>query len=254
MLEWTDSHCHLDSIEAPAAEVVAAAREAAVTRIVTIGTDLESSAASVALAESFDEVWASVGIHPHDASGFSAEAERKLVELSGSPKVVAVGETGLDFYRDLSPRDAQRSAFRAQVELAKRLDRALVVHIRDAHDEVFALLENAGPPERLVFHCFSGGPAQARRALDLGGCLSFAGNVSFKSAEALRDAARIAPRERILVETDSPYLAPLPHRGKPNRPAWLPDVGAALAAARGTRVEEIAAVSSENARRIFLLP
>lgn len=199
-------------------------------------------------------MWAAVGVHPHEASGFGEQAVEELAALAASPRVVAIGEAGLDFYRDLSPRDAQRSAFRRQIGVARELGRALVIHMRDAHDEVFGILAEEGPPERLVFHCFSGGPEEARRALALGGDLSFAGNVSYRGAEPLREAARAVPLDRLLVETDSPYLAPVPHRGKPNEPALVAAVGAALAGALGLPVEEVAAATSSNALRVFGLP
>jgi TatD DNase family protein len=195
-----------------------------------------------------------VGVHPHDASTLDDAALEELVELAGAPKVVAIGEIGLDYYRDLSPREVQREAFRRQLTAARRLAAAVVIHMRDAHDDLFAMLSELGPPERLVFHCFSGDDADARRALDLGGYVSFAGNISYKNAEALRRAATVVPPDRLLVETDSPYLAPVPHRGKPNEPAFVPVVGAAVASAVGRPVEEIAEATAANTIRVFGLP
>jgi TatD DNase family protein len=165
--------------------------------------------------------------------------------------VVAIGEIGLDFYRDLSPRDEQRHAFRRQLAAARRLGAAVVIHMREAHDEVFGILAESGPPERLVFHCFSGGPDEVRKALSLGGYVSFAGNISYKNAGNLREAAAGVPLDRLLVETDSPYLAPVPQRGKPNEPGYVPLVGAALGAAVGRPVEEVAAATRTNAVRVF---
>jgi TatD DNase family protein len=190
-------------------------------------------------------------VHPHDATTLTDEALDELEALASDPKVVAIGEIGLDYFRDLSPRDVQQKAFRRQLALARRLGAPVVIHMRDAHDDVFGILEDAGPPERLVFHCFSGGPADAARGLELGGYVSFAGNISYKNAQDLRDACAVVPLDRLLVETDAPYLAPVPHRGKPNEPAFVPVVGAAVAAATGVPVEEIASATSANATSIF---
>ena len=255
---WVDAHCHLDSVGDGDPEAVEAAigraRSAGVGTMVTIGTDLPTSRAAVGIAGAHDGVWAAVGVHPHDASTLDGATLEELLQMAADAKVVAIGEIGLDFYRDLSPRDTQRDAFRRQLAAARRLDAAVVIHMRDAHDEVFGILAESGPPERLVFHCFSGGPGDARRALALGGYVSFAGNISFKNAGTLREAAATVPLDRLLVETDSPYLAPVPHRGKPNEPGLVPAVGAALAAAVGRPVEEVAAATLANAARVFGLP
>jgi TatD DNase family protein len=164
---------------------------------------------------------------------------------------VAVGECGLDHHYEHSPGPDQDAAFRAQIRLAHHLDRALVIHSREAWDSTFTVLVEEGVPARTIFHCFTGGPTEADRALDLGAALSFSGIVSFKSADDVRAAATLAPADRVLVETDSPYLAPAPHRGKPNEPAYVPLVGAALADARGVAVEEIAELTRANAARVF---
>jgi TatD DNase family protein len=190
-------------------------------------------------------------VHPHDATTLTAEALDELEALASDPRVVAIGEIGLDYFRHLSPRDVQQEAFRRQLALARRLGAPVVVHMRDAHRDVFDILRESGPPERLVFHCFSGEAADAARGLELGGYISFAGNISYKSAQKLRDACAVVPLERLLVETDSPYLAPVPYRGKPNEPAFVPAVGAAVAAATGASVEEIAVATSANAAWIF---
>jgi TatD DNase family protein len=241
---WTDSHCHIDASHVPAAVA------AGVTRMVDVGTDAATSAAAIGLARSADGVYATVGLHPHDASAGTAG----IVELlrSPDPVVVAVGECGLDFYYEHSPRDVQREVFAEQVELARRLDLALVVHSRDAWEETFGVL-GENPPDRLVLHCFTGGPAEARRALDLGAYLSFSGMVTFKNAGPVREAAALCPPDRLLVETDTPYLAPVPHRGKPNRPEWVPLVGAALAAARAEAPEAVEEATWANAERAFRL-
>jgi TatD DNase family protein len=254
-LDWVDAHCHLDDVgegeDAVLRAVIERARAAGVERMVTIGTDLATSRAAAGIAATHKGVWAAVGVHPHDATTLTGEALDELEALASDPKVVAIGEIGLDYFRDLSPRDVQQEAFRRQLALARRLGAPVVIHMRDAHRDVFGILEEAGAPERLVFHCFSGGPADAARCLELGGYVSFAGNISYKNAQVLRDACAIVPLDRLLVETDAPYLAPIPHRGKPNEPAFVPAVGAAVAAATGISMEEIASATSANAASIF---
>ncbi|HEX2177968.1 MAG TPA: TatD family hydrolase, partial [Actinomycetota bacterium] len=248
-----DSHCHLDSLEGDLDEALQRAASAGVGTMITIGTDLPSSREAVRIASAHPEVYATVGIHPYDAEDFDEVVGAEIELLAGDPRVVAVGEVGLDFYRDHSSPAAQHRAFKAQIALAKRLGKPMVLHIREAFPQVIAQLEEAGPPETLIFHCFSGGAAEAEVAVGMGGFVSFAGNVSYKTAETLREAARVVPLDRLLVETDSPYLSPVPHRGKPNEPRNVADVGAALAAATGRPVEEIAEATTGNARRAFRL-
>jgi TatD DNase family protein len=195
-------------------------------------------------------VWATVGLHPHDA----VQGVPSILALLDAPGVVAVGECGLDYYYDHSPRDVQRQAFAEQVALAVARDLPLVVHTREAWDDTFDVFAAEGVPATTVFHCFTGGPAEARRCLDLGAYLSFSGIVSFKTADDLRAAAALCPADRLLVETDSPYLAPVPHRGRPNQPAYVPFVGAAVAAARGAPVEAIEHDTFLNAAVAFRLP
>jgi TatD DNase family protein len=195
-------------------------------------------------------VHATVGLHPHDASRFSAEWDQ-LQQLAGAPEVVAVGESGLDFHYMHSPRDEQEEAFRAQIQLAKRLDRALVIHSRDAWDDTFRVLADEGAPDRTVFHCFTGSTDEARRALRFGAWLSFSGIVSFPSAVQLRAAAAAVPADRLLVETDAPYLAPVPYRGRENEPAYVPFVGSAVAAARHANEVEVAATTAANTAAAF---
>ncbi|MGH9123895.1 MAG: TatD family hydrolase [Acidimicrobiales bacterium] len=243
---WTDSHCHIDG------GAIEAAHDAGVTRLVVVGTDAAWSAVSIEVAEAHDGVWATVGLHPHDADKGTATIEPLLA--GHGAKVVAVGECGLDYHYDYSPRPAQREAFAAQVALAHEYDLALVIHTREAWDNTWAVLRAAGVPARTVFHCFTGGPAEARQALELGAYLSFSGIITFPKAEDLREAARLCPLERLLVETDSPFLAPVPHRGKPNVPAYVPFVGAAVAAARGRPVSEVEQATWDNAARVFRLP
>jgi TatD DNase family protein len=249
---WIDAHCHLqfEGRGAPPEEAVARAVEAGVERMVCIGTDLATSREAVRLAGEFPEVWATIGLHPHDASKLGDEWDG-LVELAGADRVVGIGEAGFDLYYRHSEPDAQEEAFRAQVRLAAERGLPLVVHSRDAWDETFGVLESEGVPERTVFHCFTGGPLEAERALALGCWLSYSGIVSFKTADDLRAAAAITPADRLLVETDAPFLAPVPHRGKDNEPALLPAVGTALAAARGETVETVADVTRRNALAFF---
>lgn len=249
---WVDTHCHLDAIDEEAGAIVRRALAAGVDAIVTVGTDVATSTASVELAGQFDQVWAAVGIHPHEAGTFTLNSLAEIRALASRPKVVAIGEIGLDFYRDLSPRDSQIEAFRSQLELAAQCDLPVVIHVRDSFDEVIEVLGEVSPDVRAVFHCFSGGAVQAQRALELGAYISFAGNVSYPKAESLREAARATPLDRILVETDSPYLSPVPHRGKRNEPAFVKWTGVALADALGIPVEQLAEATSKNARQALL--
>ena len=230
---------------------LADARAAGVGRFVTVGTDAATSRAVLDVARRHDDVWATAGVHPHDAADADLAA---IVDLLGDPKVVAVGECGLDFHYDHSPRETQRDVFAAQVALAHAHDLALVIHTRDAWDDTFGILTAEGVPARTVFHCFTGGPDEARRALDLGAVLSFSGIVTFKTASDVRAAAAVCPLDRLLVETDAPYLAPAPNRGQRNRPAWVPLVGAGVAAAKDVPVEEVERATSTTAEQVFLNP
>jgi TatD DNase family protein len=249
--QWTDSHCHL-GYQGVSDEAVSEAAAAGVTRIVTIGTDASTSAAAVAVAGRHPQVYATVGLHPHEAT----EGVDSLDPLLSPPdaKVVGIGECGLDYYYEHSPRRAQREAFAAQIQLAHRLDLALVVHTRDAWDETFDILAAGPVPSRWIVHCFSGGPDEARRALDMGAYLSFSGIVTFKKATEVAAAAALCPMERMLVETDSPYLAPVPNRGKPNQPAWAALVGEFVAGVKGLPVEEVATQTWQNTTAAFRLP
>jgi TatD DNase family protein len=248
---WFDSHCHLDMLGDPAG-ALARARSGGVTAMVTVGTDLDSSRKAAGRVDEAGGIWATAGIHPHDASSLDGSALAELERLAGVPGVVAIGETGLDYYRDLSPRPVQREAFEAQIDLAVRMDKALVVHVRDAFPDAFAVMESAELPRCIVLHCFTGGPEQARRAMGLGAFISFAGNISYKGSEEMCEAARSLPLDRILVETDSPFLTPVPHRGKAkNEPAYVAIVGEALAAAIGKPIEVVADATFENAQKAF---
>ncbi|MGH9042691.1 MAG: TatD family hydrolase [Acidimicrobiia bacterium] len=247
---WIDTHCHLLMGNEGAESAIERAVSAGVGRMICVGTDLATSTEAVDLANSKDRIWATVGLHPHDAFRHEAEWEG-LRRLAGEARVVAVGEAGFDLHYNHSPEAAQEESFRAQVRLATELDLALVIHSREAWEQTFAVLESEGVPARAVFHCFTGGPEEARRALDLGAWLSFSGIVSFPNAADVRAAAALTPDDRLLVETDSPFLAPVPHRGRPNEPAYLPAVGAAVAAARGTSPEAVAELTRHNARAVF---
>jgi TatD DNase family protein len=257
-VRWTDDHCHLPA-GAEAGEWLVAAADAGVERVVTVGTDLASSAEARATARAHPgRVWATAGVHPHDASTLFDDAGRLVAErvaeleaLVAEPEVVAVGECGLDFHYDHSPRDRQREAFAVQIDLAHRADAALVIHTREAWPDTFDILAAEGVPRRTVLHCFTGGPDEARRALDLGMYLSFSGIVTFPSAPEVREAAGLCPADRLLVETDSPYLAPVPHRGRPNRPAFVPLVGAAVAEVRGVPVADVARGSWSAAEAVY---
>lgn len=248
---WVDSHCHLGSVTIGADAALERAASAGVEWVVCVGTDLASSREAVELAHRHPgRVRATVGLHPHDAARLDAELG-ELGELAAGPEVVAIGETGFDLHYEHSPRAAQDRAFREQIRLAHRLGRALVIHSRDAWDDTFRVLAEEGLPERTVFHCFTGGPWEARRALAEGAALSFSGIVTFPGAGAVRAAVAIAPLERLLVETDAPFLTPVPRRGRENEPALVPVVGAAVAGARGAPVDEVAAATSTNAARLL---
>ncbi len=253
---WTDNHCHLPAAAEERATVVGAAREAGVTRLITVGCDIPTSQ-QCHEAAAVDGVWATAGIHPHDAKTVVDAAGvidlGAIERLLEQPDVVAVGECGLDYHYDHSPREQQREVFAAQIALAFAHDLALVIHTREAWDDTFAILASEGVPERTVFHCFTGGPPEARRGLDLGIHLSFSGIVTYKSAPELREAAAMCPLDRLLVETDSPYLAPVPHRGRRNVPSHVTIVGAAVAAARSVGVDEVAHATWRNAERLYEL-
>ncbi len=259
---WIDSHCHLPNDDQVAAEVaveqtaeqlIIEAATAGVTALIDVGTTSESSAAACERAANFAQVFATAGLHPHHAS--EAETQLGAIEalVAATPKtdLVAVGECGLDYFYENSDRTAQQNAFAAQIELANAQDLALVIHSRDAWDDTFAVLDATGTPKRTVFHCFTGGVPEARQALERGAAISFSGIVSFKNAAEVREAAAFVPADSYLVETDSPYLAPVPMRGKTNHPAWVTYVGAALAEAREIDVALVAHQSRRCAETVF---
>ena len=251
---FTDTHCHLDMVEGrSSADLIDRARSAGVNTMVTVGVDLASSAESVQTAAVHDDVWAVVGIHPHNAIEATEHVMDRLGSLAEHPQVVGIGETGLDYFRDHSPRVRQQDAFRDHIRMAKSLDKALVIHDRDAHADVLDILDGMHAPERMVFHCFSGDVDMARHCAERGWYMSFAGNVTFANAPALREAARAVPMELLVIETDTPYLSPHPHRGQVNEPARLVVTGEALAELRGVPVADFARVTTENARRLFAI-
>lgn len=252
---YTDTHCHLELIEGePVDDVITRARGAGVTTLVTVGVDLASSAECVRTASGYDGVYAAVGIHPHNAIEATDHVLARLATIAQHPRVVAIGETGLDYFRDHSPRIRQEESFREHIRLAKELDKALVVHDREAHDDVVAVLDDERAPARTVFHCFSGDEKLVRICTERGWYVSFAGNVTFTNAPQLREAAAAAPPELLVTETDSPYLSPHPYRGRPNEPARVTITAAQLADLHGMEADEMGRLTSDNARRLFRLP
>jgi TatD DNase family protein len=249
-----DSHAHLDdaAFDADREQVLARARQGGVEIIVNVGADLESSRRSVALAEAHSFIYAAVGVHPHDALTLDAASLATLRDWARSPRVVAIGEIGLDYYRDLSPRDAQRAAFEQQLDLAEELGLPVVVHDRDAHGDVAATIEGRGPGRlRGVLHCFSGDADLAARVVEWGWYIGVDGPVTFQKARHLPDVVRRVPLSRLLLETDCPYLTPHPYRGRRNEPAYLVWVAEAVAKLKGVSLAELERVTSQNARDLF---
>jgi TatD DNase family protein len=250
-----DAHAHLtdekfaDDVDA----VVSRAAAAGVEVIVTIATDPDDACEAIRLAERHAGVFATAGIHPHAAGRCTAESLAAVAELAAHPRVVAIGEAGLDYHYDFAPREAQVECFRRQLELGIELDRPVVVHCREADDDVARLLREAGPRSRGVLHCFSGGRALLDAALELGWFVSFAGTITFKRFDDA-ELLRAVPLDRLLVETDSPYLAPVPFRGRRNEPAHVVTVAARAAELRGEDPGELAAATARNARAFYRLP
>ena len=248
-------------------EVVASARAAGIVRIVTVGTDLESSRWSARCADEHDGVYAAVAIHPNETQAVSgrgparaprppaapplAEVLAQIEALARLPRVVAVGETGLDYYRDHAEPDVQRWWFREHIKIAKRTGKALMIHDREAHADVLRILAEEGPPDRVVFHCFSGDVAMVKQCAEAGYVMSFAGNVTFANAQPLRDAAAAAPADLILAETDAPFLTPVPNRGKPNEPALTADTLRCLAEVKGMDLAALCDTVTATAQRTF---
>ena len=262
---WVDSHCHLQEHYLAAEEgtgpelALRRAAESDVGGVVVVGTDETTSRQAIALAadvaagllgEGMPAVRASVGLHPHEAATSSLAWLHELLE-DRSEVVTGLGECGLDYYYEHAPKKEQREAFATQIGLAHQHGLTLVIHARDAWDDLFAVLDSEGIPERTVLHCFTGGPDEAARCVAAGMTVSFSGIVTFKNAADLREAVRVVPLEQMLVETDSPFLAPVPHRGAKNEPSWVPLVGQCVAEAGGFDPAEVAASTSSNAKRLF---
>ncbi len=256
MIELVDSHAHVDGPEfdADRADVLARARAAGVRRIVVIGAvgDTTSAERAVALAERDPDVWATVATHPHDVEKMTPDWWAVHERLAPHPRVVAIGETGLDYYYDHSPRQAQQDAFARFIELARKVGKPVVCHIRDAHDDARAILTEQRAAELgVVIHCFTGTPDGARAYAAMGCYVSFSGIITYKTAQPIRDAVPFVPRDRILVETDCPYLAPIPKRGKRNEPAFVVHTAEVVAACAGLSYAELAAQTVENTCRVF---
>jgi TatD DNase family protein len=254
-----DTHCHLGLCEPPDSELVAAARAAGVRRVLTVGIDEAGSREAIAAAAAHEEVFACVGRHPNGTTGFGDADAAAIASLADHPRVVAIGETGLDYYRDRATPEDQRHAFRAQIEIARRASKPLVIHIRDggrttdgeALADAFELLRAEATGVTVVLHCFSAPAERALEATEWGWYCSFAGNVTYPRSEALREAAAAVPDDLLLVETDSPFLSPQPVRGKPNQPAHVVETARAVAAERGVGYEELERLVEANAARVF---
>jgi TatD DNase family protein len=257
-----DSHTHLDMMgwggpggtppgEVRIPEVMAAARAAGIVRAVTVGTTLESSRWSARCAEEHEGVYAAVAIHPNDIAGVAEAALDEIEALAARPRVVAVGETGLDYYRDHAAPDRQRWWFREHIKIAKRTGQALMIHDRDAHADVLRILEEEGPPPRVVFHCFSGDVPMVKQCAEAGYVMSFAGNVTFTNAQPLRDAAAAVPPDLLLAETDAPFLTPVPNRGRPNAPAQVAYTLRRLAEVQGIDLADLCDTVTATAERTF---
>ena len=252
-----DTHAHLqfDAFDADRADVVGRMRAAGVDAAVIIGCDLASSEGAIAMADQYGALYATVGVHPNDCADFAPSTVENLRTLAQHDRVVAIGETGLDYYRDRTTPEQQQRAFEAQAELALELDLPLVVHNRDAHEDVMQTLERFAPRNlRAVLHCFSGDETFALRAIDAGLVLSFAGPVSYPKNATLRAVAATVPQDRYVIETDCPFLSPQPRRGKRNEPAHVAFVAETIAEARGIDVAHVHRQSTHNARRLFRLP
>jgi TatD DNase family protein len=252
---FIDTHAHLNHprLLPKLPHILRRAREAGVSHIVVVGYDLPSSERAIELAAAHaNGISAAVGIHPHDASDIRPEALERLRALAQSPDVVAIGETGLDFYRDLSPREAQRQSLHHHLDLAREISLPVIVHCREAQEDLLSILESRRPGP-LIWHCFDGTVEHARRALDLGAFLGFGGRLTYSRADDLRSLAATVPLDWTLLETDCPYLAPEPHRGKDNEPAYVPLIAQAVARARGGSADEVAATSTKTAQALFRL-
>ena len=251
---WIDSHAHLemDAFDPDRPQVIERAFNQGIKRIITIGTDLDSSRKALALAKAYPDIWATVGVHPHDAASFNPGILPQLIKLAGEPKVVALGEIGLDFYRNLSPQKVQKETFRRLIQLAREAALPIIIHDREAHKEVLTILREEKAEEiGGVFHCFSGDWEMAKQCLDLNFFLSITGAVTYKKGSVLEKVVRQAPIESLLIETDAPYLAPHPFRGKRNEPSYLVHTAEHVARLRGISLDELSQANLNNTRRAF---
>jgi TatD DNase family protein len=246
-----DSHTHLDMMDVPMPEAMQAARTAGIVRVVTVGTTVESSRWSAERAGQHEGLYAAVAIHPNDTAAVTEEALAAIEALAALPRVVAVGETGLDYYRDHAAPDLQRWWFREHIKIAKRAGRALMIHDRNAHADVLRILESEGPPPRVVFHCFSGDVPMVKQCAEAGYVMSFAGNVTFANAQPLREAAAAVPPDLLLAETDAPFLTPVPNRGRPNAPAQVAYTLRCLAELKGMDLAGLCDTVTATAERTF---
>ena len=244
MSKWFDNHCHLyDNAE----DELIKARESSVVGFVNVGTDIETSREAIEKAKRFSDVWATAGVHPHEAR----KGTKGLSELLADNNVVAVGEAGLDYHYDHSPRQDQKKVFAEQIQMSNELNLPLVIHTREAWEETFKILDSEGVPKSTVFHCFTGGKFESEECLKRGAFLSFSGIITFKKSESLREAAAECPLNRTMVETDSPFLTPVPFRGKKNEPANVVLVGKELAKLQGKEIEEVALTTTQNALKFY---
>lgn len=245
-----DSHCHLEMFESDIDEVVKRAHDAGVTTIITIGSDPETIDKTVSIAEKYPMVYATVGVHPHEAKKFSEDIYKKVFELTRHPKVIGVGEIGLDYHYEHSPKEIQREVFRRQLDLAKEIDLPAVIHSREAFEDTLKIVRESAI-KRAVFHCFSGNLFQAKKIIELGFFVSISGVVTFKNAKKIKEVAEFIPDNYLMIETDAPYLSPEPMRGKKNEPAYLVYIAEALSLLRGVTVEDIDRITTLNVKRLF---
>lgn len=249
-----DSHCHLDMLEPSELDaVLSRAAQAGVGEVITISTRLSQTAELIALTRR-PGVWCTVGVHPHNVGETPIADAAAIASLADDPRVVGIGESGLDYFYDKAPHDVQQASFRQHIRAARLSSLPLVIHARNADEDIAAILHDewvSGGPFRMLLHCFSSGRALAETALDLGGYISFSGMLTFPKAGELRDIARDVPADRVLVETDAPYLAPVPHRGKRNEPSYVRDTARVLAEVRGLAFDDLAALTTHNVRALF---
>ncbi len=251
---YVDSHCHLNhqQFDDDLVTAITRAESSGVAQMVVVGFDVDSSERAVELAESYPSLYAAVAVHPHDAKNYDSAAELRILELARSERVVAIGEIGLDFHYDFSEREAQYAAFRSQLALAAELELTVIIHCREAYPETLEVLEEGLSRESGgVMHCWAGNSEDARRALALGMYLGFGGVVTFKNADSVREVLAATPLDRILLETDAPYLAPVPYRGKRNEPSYIPLIAQRVAEELGSDLSVIERATTENALRLF---